>query len=545
MNIKEDIIVVQRLEEISLGLLKYEMFYLIDILGLKHHLPLSYSLKIGKSSGFNTQAKVLKNLFEHLGGAFLKLGQMISMRPDLFGKDFSMEFNDFLDKVPPEDFAAIKGIINQSIPKGLGAFDRFDEIPIAAGSIAQVHKAVLDGKDVVVKVKRKGVDEKFRSDILIMDDFARRIKRHLGVDFIDPVDVVEEFKKYTNKELDFNHEKSSISRFKKNFANNKNVHIPFVYDAYSGRDVIVMELMHGHTILELPMLSQKDKSLIVRNVFSATFKQLFEDGFFHADLHAGNILISKDRSIGLLDFGITGYIDDSLKRKLTELFIALIDGDLNKTTECLLDLNIGKNYPDKNILNEGIYYALADYYGTSIGNMNFSQIFYNAIDTAKKANVKMPAQLVLFGKSIISMEGFCRMIDPNYNFIEESRPYAKRLLLRQLAPSKIAQGSISAAISFKNMMLNIPEYVKEFSNQMQLIERSAVELDMQFSQFQKTLVRMTKAMIFGIILASLIISSALLIDSEPKIFNISVISLIGYVISILLSINIIWLFKNK
>jgi ubiquinone biosynthesis protein len=394
-------------------------------------------------------------------------------------------------------------------------------------------------------VKRPFVEEKFKSDILIMEDFARRIKRHINIDFIDPLDVVEEFKKYNRKELDFNHEKSSINRFRKNFANNKNVHIPFVYDKYSGKDIIVMELLQGQTILELPRLSQKDKSIIVRNVFSATFKQLFEDGFFHADLHAGNIIISKNNAIGLIDFGITGYIDDELKIKLTNLFIALVEGDLDKTTDSLLDLNIGQEYPDKAVLKEGIYYTLADYYGSSIECMNFSEIFYNAIDTAMKSKVKMPAQLVLFGKSIISMEGFCRMIDPEYNFIRESRPYAKRLLIRQLAPSKLAKGGISAAISFKNMMLNIPSYIKEFSNQMRLIEKSAVELDIQFSQFQKTLVRMTKALIFGIILASLIVSSALLIDAEPKIFNMSVISLIGYVVSVVLAVNMVWLFRDR
>lgn len=539
---------IKRIEEISVCLFNHELHFLINALELNLSLGTKKYLEKKPQKSIEIQAKLFREVFEELGGAFLKLGQMLSLRPDLVGKEFSKEFESLLDNIPPENFEVIQKSIDEHITGGMSIFSHFDSQPIAAGSIAQVHKAILKNGDVVaVKIQRPNIKIKFEEDIDLMLGFAHKINNKMSLPFVDFVEIVEEFKRYTLRELDFNHEASNMMRFKKIFSkdSDSNIIVPKTYSEYSSSNILVMQFIEGFKISQNIKMSANQKRKIVRVITQSGFSQIFETGFFHADLHPGNILLLKNGKLAFLDYGIIGYLDTDLKNDLANLFIALVNGDLDKTTDALLDLNINNSLPDKQALKEGIYYTLGDYYNSSLNEMPFGEVFYNLIETAIRSKIKMPSQLIMFSKMMITMEGFCRRLYPEFNIVEAGKPYAAKLLMKKMNPKNIIREGIRNAVAMKNILFKIPIYIKEFSGEMKIIEKSISDMDERFQSFQNQMLKMTKVIFYGILFIALIINSALLFNMEPKYFNISIFSIIGYSISFLLVLIVIYVLREK
>lgn len=538
---------MKRLEQIASCLFAHELHHTINTLKLNIHLPLHKQIALKKTAYMETQPRVIREVFEELGGAFLKLGQVISLRPDLVGYEFSKEFEKVLDEVNPESFRSVVGVINKNLPKGMKTFREFNSRPIAAGSIAQVHSAVLDdGRRVAVKVQRPHVKETFMQDIDIMRLLAGRLKENKSLDFVDPVELVEEFWRYTQKELDFNHEAVNMIRFRRNFAGVKNIEIPKVYKEFSNDKVLVMELLVGTDIYHAKdRLRKPQKLFVVETVTHMIIKQIFEDGFFHADLHPGNIMYLKNHKIGLLDYGIVGYLDTELKEKLFELFTALIDGDLIKVTDSLIRINIGDRDIDREALKAGLHYTLSDFYNTAITDLPIGEVFRNMIDTARKSHLKLPPNLVLLSKSLFTLDGFCRELYPGFNLVRHSKPMLKGLYRKELNPRKLLAETVSAAASLKRLAFNAPRYLEDFHRQVELIEDRVTKYESILKDYHEWMVRIAKAAIYSLLIIPLIISSALLINANPKYFNISIYSLIGLGVSLLFIIAILRIFGRN
>ena len=354
MGVKQTIEQAARLREIAAVFLELELHYLIDLFSLKYHLPwhkriYSKDLPIDNS---HAHPETIRQIFERLGGGFLKLGQLLALRPDLVGVEYAKSFEKLLDHVEPVEWDDLKESIEKYLPEGINAFKQIDKNPIASGSIAQVHKAILhNGTVVAVKVRRPEIEKIFHGDIAIMYSFTKILSKRYNLEFMNPEKVVEEFQAYTLKELNLKHEARNMIRFAANFAGNKNVLIPKVYSDLSNEKILVMEFVEGEHLLEERNIDKNNE--VVKKLTSAVFKQLFSDGFFHADLHPGNIMVisnglkKKDPGlkIAFLDFGIVGYIDSVLKEQMSDLFIALITGSLEKTAIALINLNTSKSDP--------------------------------------------------------------------------------------------------------------------------------------------------------------------------------------------------------
>jgi ubiquinone biosynthesis protein len=555
MGLREKLYEIKRLEQIAGCLFKYELHYLIDYLKLRHHLPLHKNISLNhkilaQPLPQKTQPEVLRTVFEELGGAFLKLGQVISLRPDLVGYEFAKEFEKVLDHVPPEDFKAITSVINENMPKGMKSFVEFDSIPIAAGSIAQVHAAKLaDGRRVAVKVQRPNVKEVFQQDISIMMNFANQLKDDKKWDFVNAVELVEEFKKYTIKELDFNHEAANMIRFARNFAGSDSVIIPKVYKEYSNDKVLVMELLDGKDIYSArARLTPQQKRFVVETVSSMILQQIFEDGFFHADLHPGNIMYIKDGNegkIGLLDYGIVGYLDKELKENLFALFTGLIGGNLIEVTDSLIDLNVGNQDIDREALKAGLHYTLSDYYDQPADKLNVGEIFRNAIDTARRSQIRLPSNLVLLSKSLFTVDGFCRELAPHFNIVEYAKPILRDISKKELRPKNIVDQGLSAAIGFKRMVSNLPRYVENFSRKVDMIEDRLTKYEAAVLMYNDWIGKIVKAIIYAILLIPLLISSAILIDKGPFYMGIPIFSSLGFATTILLLISMLYSLNKK
>ena len=547
MKLSERFYELKRLEQIAACLFKHELHYLIEILKIRMHLPVHKQLRLKKTLAYETQPAVLREIFEELGGAFLKLGQVISLRPDLVGYELSKEFEKVLDEVPPESFKTVVEVINKNLQHGMKTFREFNSHSLAAGSVAQVHSAVLaDGKKVAVKIQRPHVRETFIQDISIMKILAQRLKENPHFDFLDPLELVEEFRKYTMRELDFNHEAINMIRFRRNFSAVPTVQIPKVYKQFSNDKVLVMELLEGHDIFRLKdKLKGQDKTFVVETVSKMIIKQIFEDGFFHADLHPGNIMYLKKRKIGLLDYGIVGYLDKELKERLFDLFVGIINGDLIKVTDSLIEFNVGDKDIDREALKSGLHYTLADFYNAPLEKLPVGEVFRNMIDTATRAQLRLPSNFVLLGKSLFTVEGFCRELCPEFNLVSYARPELKRLARKELSPKKLARDALSAAIGLKKLVVNAPRYVENFTRQVDLIEDRVSKYEAIIKDYNEWMIRGAKALVYSIILAPLLIAAALLAGREPQYLNISIYSFIGFGISLLLIIAILRTLTKK
>lgn len=524
--------VIRRLRQIAATLFSMELNHLLRELSLHQYLPphkrLIHSIKKKESE---TQAKTIREVFEKLGGGFVKLGQLLALRPDLVGPQISKEFENLFQSVPPESWSKIESLIPQR-----KEYKKIEQSPIAAGSIAQVHAATLkDGTKVALKIKRPDIDEKFADDIAILQLLASRLQSHYHLEVIDPVQIVAEFRRYTLQELDLGHEKKNMTRFAANFAAQKNIHIPKVYEEFSNSSVLVMEYIDGICILDKKVRQPRQ---VVQTVTHMVFQQLFIDGFFHADLHPGNIFVEKNKRIALLDYGIVGYIDPAQKDQLTHLFISLASGNLDQTADALIDLNTSSKDPHKEILKEGLYYALADYYGEPLKNFKIGKIFNECIETARRAELRIPANIVLFGKSLLTLEGFCRELDPTFNIVEEAKPFLRSQFLHAHSPKRMVRRALDAAGAISEFITLLPKITKETEKKLSILDQRMTDIDQTFHYLSRTIWRVSKLIIYAMLLSALISASATLINLQPTFYNISIYSIasasIGFVLLILI-----------
>ena len=518
----------RRLREIAGILFEYELHHLIALLELKAHLPFHHRFEQPKQ--WTTQPETLRRVFEQLGGAFIKLGQLLALRPDLVGKAYSKEFEKLLADVPPEEFETIQ-YATKHIP-----LQHLEKLPLGSGSIAQVHKAKLHGKTVAIKIKRPDIEKRFEEDIHIMEYLARKLVKTYHPTYADPIRIVEEFKRYTEKELDMLHEAANMKRFAHNFKNTSII-IPQVIDKYTNHQVLVMSYEQGTTILDAT-IPKKERKEIINQVTQAVYKMLFEDRFFHADLHPGNIYVRKKRLI-FLDFGIIGHIDRAMERKLFKLFSGLVNGNIEQTTQALLDINISTEEPDIQALKDGLYDVLGDYYNQPLHTMEFSRIFYGAIDVARQSRIKMPAHLVLFGKSLVTMEGFCREIDPNFNIVKNAKPFVRRLIQKETSPKAIVKKTKESATVVYDTAMRLPEMVDDFSRKFGIIEQRVIDIDKTFHRLIHQLWKIGKLMSMSIIFATVMVVALLLVSTGAKWGNISIISYICWGIAIVLLLGIL------
>lgn len=520
---------IKRLSEIVRVLGKYEFTYLLYRLNLTRHLPLHKRFDSRMKPNLNPL--LARQILEDLGGAFIKLGQILALRPDLIGQEYSREFEKLLLDCRPVGIDVIKEAV-----KHLPITNLSYEV-LGSGSIAQVHKAKLNDRDVAIKVKKPNVDKIFREDIAIMEYLAKKIKKRFDISYIDVLDVVSEFKKYTQKELNFEFEAKNIQKFATNFQSVNYIKVPEVFAEYSSRDVIVMEYIEGKSILEMP---RTDKA-IIEKITRACYKMIFEDRFFHADLHPGNIYFNKDKII-FLDFGIVDRIGKELENKLFALFASLIEADLEGTVDALIDLNIGIQDVDEVVLKEGIENILGDYYNVPIKDMNFGQIFYGAVDVAKQSRIKMPANIILFGKSLVTMEGFCKEVSSDFNIVQNAKPYVKKIIAQKSSPKNIANQSKKIAKDFYFEFSKIPHHIKNFSRKFSILEKQTISMENTMENFTDVFKRMAKLISLTFLFAAFFLGGVLLIDFGKLYKGYSIISIICFTISFFIFVKMLGYF---
>lgn len=379
----------------------------------------------------------LRHALEHLGPIFVKFGQVLSTRRDLLPPDIADELAKLQDQVPPFDSALAVAEIERALgqpPSQL--FREFDPKPVASASIAQVHFAVLhDGKEVAVKVLRPGMAQVIAHDIALMDTGAWLVEA-LWADGrrLKPREVVAEFEKYLYDELDLMREAANASQLRRNFADSPMLKVPEVYWDYSARTVMVMERIGGTPISQVETLRELgvDIPKLARAGVEIFFTQVFRDGFFHADMHPGNIFVSPQGKYIAVDFGIMGTLTDIDKNYLAQNFLAFFQRDYKRVAQAHVEAGWAPRHTRIDEFESAIRAVCEPIFDRPLKEISFGKVLLRLFQTSRRFNVEVQPQLVLLQKTLLNIEGLGRNLDPDLDLWKTAKPYLERWMSEQL-----------------------------------------------------------------------------------------------------------------
>ncbi len=533
---------LQRIKQIANVLLRHQMGYAVDRLNIRS--ALSFRDKFHPAD--QPKAGIPERLrlsMDELGGTFVKLGQLLSLRYDMLPKEYCDEFSKLQEGATPFAFSQVKQIIEKELGKPINqVFKEFDQQPIAAASIGQVHKAILrDGTKVAVKVQRPNITAIFEADIDLLFNLARMTdKRFPELREYNPVGIVQEFERYTKRELDYLIEAKNIEIFHDNFKDDKTIVIPKVHWECTTSRVLTMQFIDGCRISEMQKFSKMhaDKEHIVKNVVNAFMKQVLEIGVFHADPHPGNLFVVRDSVVAMLDFGIVGKLTPELRDKIGDMLIAVVRKDVEMLVESIVEIGIVSDDVDLKEFKEDLIDRLGDYYGTSLSQLNTFNFFFDALAVARKYKMKFPTAYVLLIKAIVTTQGFVNKLAPEFNFVEECRPAVERIMAKKARPAYVLDSIKRNARSLRYI---VTEFPKDLSSLVRTLRKGPViNLDIDNRDIKKLsheLDSSSNRITFGMIIAALVMASALftLAKLEPMWHNMPVAAIISMAAALLVA----------
>jgi len=522
MSIGQTIRNFKRLNQIANLMAKQEMGYFLEKLNLTKYLAIRKREKTGKFiKRANSMPERLRFIMEELGGTFVKLGQLLSLRHDLIPPEYSEEFEKLQDSVKPFSFLAVKKTVESEYGKSLrSVFRKFDKDPIASASVGQVHKAVLKNGDIVaVKVQRPNIGSTFETDIQLMYHLARILEEHMPeLKRYDPVGIVREFESYTRKELDYMLEAKNIDVFYQNFKRYPKVRIPKVYWEHTTSKVLVMEYIDGIKISEVKNFSKykSSRKQIAHNLANAFLKQVLDDGYFHADPHPGNIFLLKNNRIALLDFGIVGKLTPEDMEKIEDLFIALIEPNVDGIVRCFIDYGfVDEDEIDIRKFRSDLIIALEDYYGSSLKQIDMVGFAHDIFKIARQYKVKFPVNFVLLLKAMATLEGMAQKLYPDFSFTEFSRPKIEKIIQERLEPAQIFK---NMRHTFEDWKYNMKKFPKDISDGLRAFRKGLkVNLDIDNTDIKRFTIevdRSSNRISLSMVMASLILAAAVIMHAQ-------------------------------
>jgi ubiquinone biosynthesis protein len=414
-----------------------------------------------------TTARRFRETLAELGPTFIKLGQILSSRPDILPPDFIAELSHLQDRAAPMPVTTVF----QLIEKGLGrpaqeVFAFIDPEPMASASIAQVHRARLaDGEDVVVKVQRPGIEEQIRSDtdlLFYLARFLEGVVEETGI--YTPTGIVTEFRNAMLLELDFENEAHNIEEFARNHEGRPYVVIPKLYRDLSSRTVITLQELKGvklKTVLEAGASAGIDRKQLARNVLEASFQQLFRDGLFHGDPHPGNIIVMEGNRIGLLDFGLVGRMTRQMQESIIVLVLAISLRDPDTVARLLYKVGVPDQRINLHQFRHEIHDILDRYMGLKLAEVDSGVLMSELVDLAMKYRIKIPKEYAVLSKASATTEGIVRQLDPELDVTQAALPYAKQLLYDRYSPGSMSGGFLRLLLQLQGFLQDTPQQLSQ------------------------------------------------------------------------------------
>lgn len=467
---------LNRLRQIAIIAGKYGFADLFERSGLKKILP-DAKLEGDAQTKAMPFARRFRMMLAELGPTFVKLGQVLSTRGDLLPADFIEELSTLQDKVPPFGMEDVRKQVQQAFGRPLEElFKDFDETPIAAASMAQVHKATThDGVGVVVKVQRPGITERMRADLSVLHGIARALEAVIEeVSITSPTTIIEEFDKAVHEELDFLNEASNVRAFMRAHENHPTVRIPRVYDELSGRTVLTLEFLDGPK-LSNAQLDEAGKKKLAGIILEEAFKQLFEDGLFHGDPHPGNLLILEGPVLALIDFGLVGRVTHQMQEALISLILAVALKDSESVARQLYRLGTPESRANLHTFKTDIDAILNAYLPTSIKDVNAKALVRDLLNLAVKYRVKVPREYAILARASVAIEGILRSLYPEMPIGEIFMPYARKMMAERYDPSQLQGNAMKTLLRLQNAASDLP------------LQLQQIMLDLESGKFTITL----------------------------------------------------------
>ncbi|MBD1843563.1 AarF/ABC1/UbiB kinase family protein [Cyanobacteria bacterium FACHB-63] len=480
---------------------------------------------------------VLRNILVDLGPVYVKLGQLLSTRPDLLPAEYIDALSTLQAEVPPIDWAEVEVMLRKQFSQPLEEiFASINYKPVAAGSIAQTHRAVLkDGRPVALKVQRPGLSVVVEQDISLIRFIARLVAQTEFGQYYDIVSIAEEFAEALRYELDFTQEARYTDQLRHNLSNtrwfdSKRLVVPQIYWEYTTDKLIAMEWLDGVAILSaLPPIGfdgttdLQEREEISTLLLRAFFQQICLDGFFHADPHPGNVFYLNDGRVALLDCGMVGRLDPRTQQLILELVLAIVNLDAQRCTQLVLQLAPPVQPINRIKLETEFDRLLRRYYSLNISQVNFSKLVYEVLQIVRDNKVRVPGNLGLCAKAIANLEGIARSLDPNFNIPNKIRPMMTEVFQRQIVGEAPLIALLRTALDVKNLSLQSPRQVELLLDR---VTSETLQWNLSIREaepLRRTIDASANRMSFSIVVGSLIMGAAI-ISSNTQLSQVTWVS---------------------
>jgi ubiquinone biosynthesis protein len=520
---------IGRLGEIAQVAVRHGFGYLID--GRRHRSALE--------GGPTARGKHLREMLDELGPTFVKFGQLLSTRPDIVPPDIVAELRGLQDQVRPFPFADIERVIREELGQPVERlFLEFDEQPLAAASIGQVHRAVLpNGRHVAVKVQRPMAPAQIESDIQLLEQAARLVRERVrALDFVDTRELVDEFARSIRQELDYRQEGRNAETFHHNFAGHPHVAVPRVYWSYTRQRVLTLESLEGVQVrdLELDAWTLEQRRRLAYLIAEAWMTMIFRHGFFHGDPHPANILVLSPERIGLVDFGSAGKLTERDLQKLTRLFIDAANENVEVLPKRLAEL--GVRYPkerEEEFITE-LHIVYARYYGSRLSDIDPMQVIREAFDLIYRMNLRLPTRFVLLDKAIATVGAVGVDLYPDFNVFEVAKPYARSLMLERYTPRRVLKRAQREGWLLATMAAELPYQIHETLEQVRDGRIEVGFVHKGLDEFMHKLDVLFNRLVVALVVVGGLIGSSLIgifATAGPHILGVNLISVVGFALS--------------
>lgn len=536
-----------RYRELITILMKYGFQDIVEQLNLRYYVELGKSVLLQRPAEHVAQiprAVRVRLILEEMGTTFIKFGQIMSTRPDFIPEEFIAELKKLQDSVPPFPTPDALALIETELEAPVKElFAEFGDEPIASASIAQVYRAVLHtGEEVAVKVQRPDIQRVIEVDVEIMMNLARLAEAHLkGLDILQPVSMVEEFSRVIDNELNFHVEARNIERFAENFGQDETVQVPRVFHEFSTKRILTIEYIHGIPASDHEKLLAEgyDLPTLALTGANALVRQIFEHGFFHADPHPGNLFAVGPSRVCFLDFGMMGKLDRTLQETLAALLVCIVNRDDERLTQTVLRLSTNPDdLRDTRKLRRELTDFVDRYFYVPFDKLKIGEVLEDLLSLIIRFGLKLPPEIYLLIKSLVTIEGVGRDLNPQFDIITIIKPFVERLVKRQYDPRRIASDLGRTTAELYRLLRDLPEEIRAL---LKFIRRGELRVDLETRSMEpvmKTWDRDANRMSFAIVLAALFVSSALIIHAHvpPLWHGMPVIGIVGFAVAIIMGL---------
>ena len=540
---------LHRLHEIASIMIRYGWGDLVRMLGLAHALE-----RAGRLLHWQTTSEIMsldapvriRMALEELGPTFIKFGQLMATRVDLFPPAWIAEFERLHQRVPPAEYA----LVHAELTKALGrppeeVFASFEAEPMAAASIAQVHRATLpDGTPVVVKVRRPGIEAKIEADLRILEHVAKIVESEMpDMRRYQPARMVGEFSRSIRRELDLAREARNIDKFERNFADDENVKIPHVYWEYTSNLVNVQEEICGVRGLGRAGLEEAglDPLLLGSRGSDVVLKMVLLDGYFHADPHPGNLIFLPGNRIGIIDFGMVGHLTNRRRNEIINLLHAIIYRDEMGILEVMVDW-AGDAEINEDRLSHDLAELVFSYDDLRLKDVKIGAMLQDIANIMRDNSLVLPADLTLLFKTLITLEGLGHQLNPNYHMVDQISPFVEKVIADRYTPQAILARGRKNLHEIGSILSGLP---RDLSHLLREARRGRMRIDLDLKRldhFGHQLDSASNRITMGILTASLVVGSSIIMTVEggPTLFGLPLFGLLGFIIAFFNSLWIIF-----